>query len=164
MFKVNYSITILFFALLLAGAGAFYSFKVFSNSYSDGRAGRGSVQAVFLETDEYKATFGEAVKSAKSFYDLYGRALVEIKENNYDVAIKLLNESLPHVEFGPEKAMVYYELARIYREQGKPEMELRYAELVPKYTANPDVGREFEERAAKLRARLLRPKPTPSNP
>ncbi len=152
MFKIIRSKTILAIALLVVGGGALYSFRVFSNSQLNNK--REPVQTVLVGTGQYKETFNESVKSSKAFYDFYSEAKRNMMAGNYDEAIRLFNKSLPHVEFGPEKAMVYRKLATIYNAQRNLELELKYTELVPKYSANSELNEQYLQRAAELRQLL----------
>src|SRR3989338_3772790 len=89
-----------------------------------------SAQTVFIGPKEANKVFGESAENAKGFYDLYRRALNKMDAKDYKTAIKLLNESLPHVGIIVEKSMVYSTLAEIYRNQGKFQDELKYIQAV----------------------------------
>lgn len=112
------------------------------------------VDAVFLGPKEYKATFNESMGSAREFYDLYGKARDSAKVGDYDTAIKLLNESLPHIGIGLERGMVYKKLAEIYQTQGNLEKELYYVKEFPKYSMNAQLNEEASRRAAEIRQLL----------
>lgn len=111
-------------------------------------------EVVFLGPKEYGQTFGESVKSAKSFYDLFNKALDASNSGNQETAIKLLNESLPHVGIGIEKGMVYKKLAEIYRGQGNLEKELFYVQEWPKYSMNQQINEEAKFRATEIHSFL----------
>jgi tetratricopeptide (TPR) repeat protein len=114
----------------------------------------GKSSVALLGSLKHQASFNQAVKEARNFYDLYGAALDQIKVGKYDRAIELLNQSLPHVKLGPEVAMVHYELAQIYRIKGNLELELKSRELIAKYTANPRIRDESTARASEIKANL----------
>src|SRR3989338_11327915 len=100
------------------------------------------VDAVFLGDKQYKPTFDQSVKSARIFSGLFGAGLSSKKAGDYETAIKLFNESLPHAALGPEVAMVYKQLSEIYRTQGNLEKELFYLEQIPKYTMSDRIKKE----------------------
>ena len=109
------------------------------------------VDMVFLGDKQYKPTFDQSAKSAKAFYELYERGVLAKRAGKYNESIDILNQSLPFVGMGPEKAMVYEELAEIYRAQGNLEKELFYLEEIPKYTMSDRIKKESADRAAEIR-------------
>lgn len=113
------------------------------------------VDTVFLGDKHDKLTFEKSIKSAKVFSNLFREGLNNKKIENYIVAIKLFNECLPYAELGPEVAMVYEQLAEIYRLQNNPEKELFYIEEWPKYTMSNREKKECAERAVYLRSILF---------
>jgi len=116
------------------------------------------VQLIGLK--ENNKTFGESVKSAKGFYDLYRQALNKMELKDYETAIKLLNESLPYVGIIIERDMVYTSLAEVYRAQGNLEQELKYLEAVlssiPKDAPPSDVRDKNYKRVTELRQLLAK--------
>jgi tetratricopeptide (TPR) repeat protein len=109
------------------------------------------VDVVFVGDKQYKPTFEQSVKSGKAFSDLFGAGLNSKKAGDYATAIKQFNECLPHASMGPEVAMVYEQLAEIYRLQGNLEKELFYIEEWPKYTMSDREKKECALRAAEIR-------------
>lgn len=152
MKKIN---TIVGFALVLVIVVAFFWIK--------GQNKNQTVDTVFLGAKEYKSTFQESTKSAKSFYDLFNKGLEASNSGDQQTAIKLLNECLPYVGIGLEKGMVYKKLAEIYRTQGNLEKELFYIEEWPKYSMNKELNEEATLRAAELR-QLLAAESQPPQP
>ncbi|GEM_PF-3015139 len=116
------------------------------------------VDTAFLGPKAYKSTFDQTITSAKSFYAFYGKARESIKRGDYEAAIKFLNDSLPHVGIGPEKAMVYSELAEIYRDLEDFNRELKYVEVIPKYTMNEREKLKYKMRAEEIKSILANPK------
>lgn len=113
-----------------------------------------TVDTVFLGPKGHQAAFEQSAASGRDFYDLNGKAGDSIKAGDYQNAIKLLNESLPHVGIGIEKGMVYKKLAEIYRDLGDMENELKYLELLPKYVMNQDVKNRVAMRVEEIRSIL----------
>ena len=148
--NVKKYILILIIASVLAIPASLFLIKRFSGPSSNGQV----IDTVFLGPEEYKPTFDESMKSARGFYDLYGRARESSKAGDYDMAIKLLNESLPYVGIGLEKGMVYKKLAEVYHKQGNLEKELFYIEEWPKYSMNQQLNEEAKHRAAEIRSLL----------
>jgi tetratricopeptide (TPR) repeat protein len=123
----------------------------------EAKAKKKEADVVFVGPKEYKPTFDQSVANAKSFYDLYGKARESIKVGDYEMAIKLLNDSLPHVGIGIEKGMVYRELTEIYRDLGNLNKELKYIELLPKYTMNDTEKLRCAQRAEEIRSIMENP-------
>lgn len=164
IFKTNSFKIIL---ILLAGIVivAFYARKTFS----DGRLenNKDQVNAVLITPTKYDKTFGASVKNAKVFYDFFDEALEKIESKKYDAAIRILNDSLPHVGIIVERNMVYHELAKIYQLQGDLEQELKCLEAIlnsiPKNAPASELKDKDYQRAAELR-QLLAAKSQSSNP
>lgn len=141
-------VTTIFFIVLVAGSSIFV---LSSNSKSEKTQRVVSVQGV-------PGGFEQAVNDAGKFYALFRKAR-ELKESGrYSDAIELLNESLNYTTFDPEKAMVFYRLTEIYNQTGDLESELKYAELVPQYSANVDWRKKFTDRAKEIRQILAKQK------
>ncbi len=113
-----------------------------------------AADVVFLGDKKYKETFDHATKSGKVFSDLFNTALNRKNVGDYENAIKLLNECLPHAALGPEVAMVYKQLSEIYRAQGNLEKELFYTEELPKYTMSDAIKKDNADRASEIRQLL----------
>lgn len=106
---------------------------------------------VFLGPKKNEILFRESSKNAKVFYDLYDKARTLKDAGDYQEAIQLYNQSLSYVALGPEKAMVYSKLAEIYKGLNDLEMELKYVELEPQHSANPQLNEQCYQRAEELR-------------
>lgn len=115
-----------------------------------------SVGVVLVGTPEAPA-FEQSVEKAKSFYDIFRDALDMSKVGDYDAAIKLYNEAISHAALGPELAMVYGELTKIYRAKGDLESELKYLRLDIKYSLNQDLNKEHQRRVDEIN-QILAPK------
>ena len=109
------------------------------------------VNIFFLGDKKYKEAFDQSSKSGKVFSDLFGAGLNSKEAGDYETAIKLFNECLPHAALGPEVAMVYKQLSEIYRAQGNLERELEYLEKISKYTMSDRIKRESASRAEEIR-------------
>ncbi len=105
----------------------------------------------FVSPAKYEDSFSKSSATAKKFFDLYRQALENMKNGQHQTAIKLFNESLVYAAIGPSKAMVYSQLADIYKELNDKETELKYVELVPRFSANPKRQEEFRQRAVEIR-------------
>lgn len=144
-------IVILVLVAIVVLVGSYWVIKI---NLLGKQAKKEPVDVVFLGNKKYKETFTQAVKSGKVFSDLFGAGLNSKKAGDYDTAVKLFNECLPHAALGPEVAMVYKQLSEIYRTQGNLEKELFYLEQIPKYTMSDRIKQESAARAAEIRAQL----------
>lgn len=112
------------------------------------------VDTVFIGDKKYLSTFDQSVKSAKIFDGLYEQGVLAKRDGKYNEAINVLNQGLPHASMGPEVAMIYEELAEIYRAQGDLNKELFYLEQIPKYTMSDRIKKECNLRAVEIRQLL----------
>ena len=82
--------------------------------------------------------FQKSMVTAKSFYDSYNHAKGLVVAGQYDQAIAELNSCLPHAVLKGETAMVYEQLAGIYKLKGDNKSEMQVLESYIKYTKSEE--------------------------
>ena len=95
--------------------------------------------------------FVQNIAEPDEFYPLFTRAREAAKAGDNAKAIKLFEQCLPHAKIGIEKGMVYYQLIKIYHDLGNLEQELKYSELLPRYSMNEEENKKALQRAAEIR-------------
>ncbi len=148
-------------SLIVPTVLSIHTIKSFSNN-ADGSQTQQPAQTAIASPIETKinATSTPPAETEKSFVNLYMEAGKKFGAADYEGAVKLYNESLEYVKYGLQKAMIYYKLVDAYHALGNLEMELKYAELVPKYSANPRVNEKYEHRAEEIKKLLNAKTPT----
>jgi tetratricopeptide (TPR) repeat protein len=92
------------------------------------------------------------------FYDYYDKAKAYIASGDYENAVGFLTESVKHAQIIVERDMALGKLAEVYRFQNKPDLELKYLNLIlDSIPANAPPSRKRDEmiqRAEYLKSRL----------
>ncbi len=95
--------------------------------------------------------FAESLNNSGQFYKIFREALDSEERGDKKTAIKLFNDCVPRATIGIERGMVYYELIKIYHDLGDLEQELKYSELLPRYSMNQKDNQEAMQRAEEIR-------------